>query len=66
MNKLNPAQIQKNLPGVGYPVSKKDLLMHAEQEGADEQVLRALKQLPDQQYETPAAVSQAICGSQQA
>jgi Protein of unknown function (DUF2795) len=64
MTKLNPVQLQKNLTGVNYPVSKKDLVMYAEEEGADEQVLRALKQLPDKQYETQAALSQAMCGSE--
>lgn len=63
MAKITPVQLQKNLIGVNYPVSKRDLIMHAEQEG-DEKILRALKQLPDKQYETPAAVSKAIYGSE--
>lgn len=66
MSKVNSAQLQKNLTGVHYPASRKDLVMYAELEGSDEQVLRALKQLPDKQYETQEAVSKAICGSESA
>jgi Protein of unknown function (DUF2795) len=66
MSKVNSAQLEKNLTGVHYPVSKKDLIMYAELEGSDEQVLRALKQLPDKQYETLTALSNAICESEEA
>jgi len=60
MASVNPVQLQKNLNEIGYPVSKTALIMQAEQKGADEGVLRALKQLPSQQYETAADVSKAI------
>jgi hypothetical protein len=60
MARVNPVQLQKNLNEIDYPVSKKDLIKHAEATGTDEGVLRALKQLPSKQYETPADVSNAI------
>ena len=60
MAKVNTVQLQKNLNEVNYPVSKKDLIKHAEQKGADEGVLRAFKQLPSKQYETAVDVSNAI------
>ena len=60
MTKVNSVQLQKNLSEVNYPVSKQGLIQHAEQKGADERILRAFKQLPSQQYQTPADVSQAI------
>lgn len=60
MATVNTVQLQKNLNEVDYPVSKKDLIQHAEQKGADEGILRAFKQLPSQQYETAADVSKAI------
>lgn len=60
MARVNPVQLQKNLNEIDYPVSKKDLIKHAETTGTDERVLRALKQLPSKQYETPADVSNAI------
>ena len=60
MATANPIQIQKYLKGVGYPASKDDLIFHAEEQGADDEVLDLLEQLPDQEYETPAEVSKAI------
>jgi uncharacterized protein with GYD domain len=58
--KVNPIQVQKFLKGVNYPASKADLVSHAQEQGADENVRSTLDRLPDQSYETPADVSQAI------
>ncbi len=58
--KVNPIQVQKFLGGVDYPASKEDLVQAAEQHGADENVRAMLEQLPDEEYETPADVSQAM------
>lgn len=60
MAKVNPVEIQKYLGGVNYPVSKQDLIQHAQSKGADENIKQVLEQLPDDKYETPADVSQAI------
>jgi len=60
MAKINPIDLQKHLKGVSYPASKEDLLSTAEQQGADQDLLSALKQLPDQQYEGPTDVNHAI------
>jgi Protein of unknown function (DUF2795) len=60
MIKVNLVQLQKNLNEVNYPINKKDLIKHAEEKGADEKILRALKQLPLQDYETLATVSKAL------
>lgn len=60
MAKINPIELQKHLKGVDYPATKDDLIEQAEEQGADEETLAALEELPDQEYETPAAVSKAI------
>lgn len=60
MAKVNPIQIQKDLKGVDYPVSKQDLVKHAQQQGANQDVQSVLEQLPERQYDTPAEVSKAI------
>jgi hypothetical protein len=57
---INPIQIQKFLKGVDYPASKNDLLKNAERQGADEDVRGTLERLPDEEYESPADVSQAL------
>lgn len=60
MAKVNPVQLQKNLKGVDYPASKQDLLNHAKQQGADENALSTLKQIPEQEYGSPTDVSEAV------
>lgn len=60
MAKVNPIQLQKHLKGVNYPAKKQDLIKHAKQQGADQDALSTLEQLPDEEYETPAAVSKAV------
>lgn len=60
MARVNPIQIQKYLKGVDYPASKATLLDTARREGADENVCASLEQLPDEQFQTPADVSQAF------
>lgn len=60
MTDINLKQLEKNLSEVNYPLSKIDLIKYAEEKGTDEEVLRALKQLPSKEYETLADVTKAI------
>lgn len=59
-NTPNPIQIQKFLAGVEYPADRNTLVSTAEKEGADEDVLAALKGIPDKEYDSPTAVSSAV------
>jgi sporulation protein YlmC with PRC-barrel domain len=58
--KANPFEVQKFLEAVGYPASKRELLREAKERGAHTSVRSTLEQLPDEQFDTPAALSQAI------
>lgn len=60
MAKINPIQLQKHLKGVDYPANKEELIEHAKQNGADENAIAVLEELPDQEYETPTDVSEAV------
>ncbi|WP_420473715.1 DUF4142 domain-containing protein [Noviherbaspirillum sp. ST9] len=60
MAHVNPIQIQKFLKGVDYPASKQALIDNAKNMGADENVCASLEQLPDEDFQTPADVSQAF------
>jgi predicted outer membrane protein len=60
MAHVNPIQVQKYLKGVDYPASKKALLEKAKSMGADDNICASLEQLPDEDYQTPADVSQAF------
>lgn len=57
---VNPVQVQTVLAGVDYPAEKEDLVDYATTNDADDDVINALSQLPDDTYETPADVSEAI------
>lgn len=60
MADVNPIQLQKALGGMDYPASKDDLVKHAEGKDADEEVISALKELPERTYETPAEVNEEL------
>ena len=60
MAKINPIELQKALKGADYPASKRDLMETAEKNGASEEVRSALESLPDQTYEKPVDVSEAL------
>lgn len=61
MTKANPVEIQKHLKGVDYPASKQELIQHAQKQGADQDLLSILEQLPEnKEYETPTDLNKAI------
>jgi hypothetical protein len=61
MTKANPVEVQKHLKGVDYPADKQELIRHAQQQGADREVLSLLERLPeDEEYETPTELNKAI------
>ncbi|HEY8605634.1 MAG TPA: DUF2795 domain-containing protein [Noviherbaspirillum sp.] len=57
---VNPIQVQKFLKGIDYPANKSALIENAKKMGADENVCAELDQLPDEDFQTPADVSQAL------
>jgi hypothetical protein len=65
MASLNPAQLEKQLKGVNYPISKAELIRYVERNGADESIRAVLSDLPNQTYDSLAAVNRAISVMQQ-
>ncbi|MCC2660586.1 MAG: hypothetical protein K0R37_1360 [Arthrobacter sp.] len=59
----NPIQIQKFLGGIDYPATRDALIERAQESGADGNVISALENLPDKEYDSPTAVSSAISDS---
>ena len=45
-----------------YPASKQQILEHAQKNGANEEVLEALRKMEDREYEGPSGVSKAVFG----
>jgi sporulation protein YlmC with PRC-barrel domain len=58
--KANPFEVQKFLEAVGYPAAKRELVREAKEQGADARVRSTLEKLPDQEFGSPAEVSEAI------
>lgn len=56
----SPIGIQKALKGATYPAKKQELMKTAQTNGADDSTLKTLRDMPDDEYDTPAAVSKAI------
>ena len=57
---VNPIEVQKHLSGIDYPASKVDVIATAESNGAPQEIIEALQQMDGDQFETPAAVQDAL------
>jgi hypothetical protein len=60
MTKPQPIEVQKYLSGISYPATKEQLLEHAKSQNAPQEVLEALKKIPDEEYDGPNKVSSAV------
>lgn len=58
--KVSPIQVQKSLKGTHYPADKEALIRRAQENGADENIMNALKKIPNQSYKKPVDVSRAV------
>lgn len=58
MAKMSPAEVERFLKGVDYPVRKADLVKHVQQEM--QQVLEVLQKLPDETFQRPTDVAKAF------
>jgi hypothetical protein len=58
--KANPVEVQAFLDGVSYPTRRGDLVREAERSGASRKVRSTLERLPEERFDTPTEVSEAI------
>ena len=56
-------EVQKALKGVDYPASKDDLASHAEGNGADRELVEALRSMDKNSFDGPNAVMKELKGS---
>jgi len=56
-NQISPIELQKHLGGVDYPATKDQLVNHAREKGAGDDLIQVLDQIPDREYDGPSAVS---------
>jgi uncharacterized protein DUF2795 len=57
------ADVQKALKGADYPASREDLIELAERNGADDEVVEALREADSDTFEGPDRVMAALKGS---
>ncbi|MDQ4099082.1 MAG: DUF2795 domain-containing protein [Chloroflexota bacterium] len=60
MANFSPTEVDTYLSGINYPATKQDLLDEADAQAAREDFRAALAQIPDEQYDSPTAVSEAL------
>jgi hypothetical protein len=53
-------KVQKSLGGISYPATKEQLIEHARRNQAEKDVLDALQNIPDREYDGPNEVSKAV------
>ena len=56
----NPAEVERYLKGVNYPAKKEELIKHAQQQGANQDVIEVLKEMRDQNFNSPVEVNKAV------
>jgi hypothetical protein len=60
MAKINPIELQKSLKGVDYPAKKDDIVKAAENNGAEDEILEALRNISEDSFEKPTDVTKAL------
>ena len=60
MARANPVEVEKSLKGIDFPAKREDLVQHAKQHGADQEVLETIKNLPEDEFRNAADVTKAI------
>ena len=60
MARVNPIQAQRFLGGLDYPARKQQVVDHARGRDADEEIVSALEQIADREYDGPNAVSEEL------
>ncbi|NIC03927.1 DUF2795 domain-containing protein [Billgrantia bachuensis] len=56
----SPANITHHLQGVDFPAGRDDLVAQAQANGAEEEVMEVIRQLPNQKYESMADVTKGV------
>ncbi len=60
MAKINTMQLENALRGLKYPITKDELIAHAEEQGLDEPIRTAMNQLPNHHFRSAGEITKAI------
>lgn len=56
----SPANVTQHLSGIDFPASRADLERHAKDNGAGDDVLDVIRNMPDQEYGNMADVTKGV------
>jgi uncharacterized linocin/CFP29 family protein len=59
---VNPIEVQKHLAGVDYPATRDELADTARRNGAQEDVVQAISELRDEQFDGPDTLMERLGG----
>ncbi|MCW5589078.1 MAG: DUF2795 domain-containing protein [Legionellales bacterium] len=59
-NKANPTAIEKYLKGIDFPADKNEIVNQAKDNDAPDDVMSAIKNLPDNEYRSAVDVTKAV------
>lgn len=60
MTNQSPAELQRYLQGINYPVNKDDLVNWAKQNGAPEEVINTIQNFSEEQFGGPQDVIKSL------
>jgi hypothetical protein len=60
MAKFDTTQLENALRGLKYPITRDELIAHVEEQGLDERLCAAIRQLPNHHFRSAGEVSKAI------
>jgi hypothetical protein len=60
MPHVSPAEVERHLKGISYPTNKRELISHAQQQGASQDILEVLKELREERFNSPVEVNKAV------
>ncbi len=60
MAHANPVEVEKCLKGMNYPANKNDLIKHAQKQGANQDILETLRELRNENFNSPVEVNKAV------
>lgn len=57
---ISAAEVEKYIGGIDFPADKDELVNHARENGAPEEVLEFMEKFPDQEYGSAIDVSRGV------
>lgn len=60
LTNISPIQVQRYVSRLKFPITKESLVEKVKESGADKSIISTLEKIPDQSFDSPEEVSNAI------